>query len=211
MESELATPVESIDIKNKIDTIQLGKEYTLDVGFTPENPEDKSIKYTSSNNDVATIDENGKIITNAIGKTTITVYSHNNKTDTMDLEVINNIEKIEILNPFSYSLFSQKYQLEVRVTPDDENNSNVNLVKYKSSNPEIARITDDGLIICDGGIGRVKITAYIGDIEDSFFAFFRPNESYVPITGFKITDKKRKYASRRYIRITNRNYTNKCK
>lgn len=190
LESELATPVESIDIKNKIDTIQLGKEYTLDVGFTPENPEDKSIKYTSSNNDVATIDENGKIITNAIGKTTITVYSHNNKTDTMDLEVINNIEKIEILNPFSYSLFSQKYQLEVRVTPDDENNSNVNLVKYKSSNPEIARITDDGLIICDGGIGRVKITAYIGDIEDSFFAFFRPNESYVPITGFKITDKK---------------------
>ncbi len=53
--------------------LQLGYKYLIETNFEPSDSNNLELKYTSSNEDVATIDEFGFVKGKTIGKTTITV------------------------------------------------------------------------------------------------------------------------------------------
>lgn len=84
------------DIVLDVNTLNLlvGEEKNVDAKIYPEDATNKLIKYTSSNEKVATIRQDGKIIANAAGKATIIVDSldGSNVSKTISVTVKNNID-----------------------------------------------------------------------------------------------------------------------
>ena len=81
---------ESITLDNKSLEIYVGDEpITLTATVLPENTNDKSVTWTSSNNSVATVDEDGKVTGVFSGKITITVKTNDGSdlSDTCEVTV----------------------------------------------------------------------------------------------------------------------------
>lgn len=87
--SNEVVPVESISLNKKTLEIEVGTETNLEVTFNPSDASNKNVRWTSSDEKVATISETGIIKALAEGKTTITVTSEDgNKTATCELTVV---------------------------------------------------------------------------------------------------------------------------
>lgn len=69
------TPVDSITINNKVAEIKRFDEYQLTWTINPSNANIQTVKFTSSDTTVATIDKDGKIVAVANGTTVIKVTS----------------------------------------------------------------------------------------------------------------------------------------
>ena len=83
-------PITSILVNKNALSLYVGNTETLIATILPDNTTDKSLVWTSSNPNVATI-ENGKIIAKAVGSTIITVSnSDGTKKATCSVTVINN-------------------------------------------------------------------------------------------------------------------------
>ena len=65
-------PVTSITLDKPEVSICIGESETLTATVNPDNATDKTVTWTSSNTNVATVDANGKITAKATGETTIT-------------------------------------------------------------------------------------------------------------------------------------------
>lgn len=80
---------ESVKIINDLNELEISKEVTLNTLIEPKNSE-YSLKWSSSNEDIVIVDENGKIKANKEGQSTITVETNNGKTDKLLINVKNN-------------------------------------------------------------------------------------------------------------------------
>ena len=80
--------VDSITIQNKGSAkLGVGESMNMIVTVSPSNAKNKTVTWSSSDENVATISKTGRLKAVAEGKTTITVKSSNGKTDTMELTV----------------------------------------------------------------------------------------------------------------------------
>lgn len=82
-----AVEVKSIDIQGDTDELVLGQTVSLVPTFNPQNADDKVLKWTSSNVDVASVDNEGKVLAVGDGKATITATSSNGKSSSFDVKV----------------------------------------------------------------------------------------------------------------------------
>lgn len=81
--------VESITIENTNKYLNVGSSLSLAVTFLPENATDKSLTYSSSNNEVASVNESGLVTALKEGSVTITATSvSGNKTSSISLSII---------------------------------------------------------------------------------------------------------------------------
>ncbi|MEZ2716991.1 Ig-like domain-containing protein [Niallia circulans] len=64
--------VDSIQLSKETLNIEIGSSESLVVTIEPENATNKTIKWTSSNPEIATVDDNGNVIGKSPGKVTIT-------------------------------------------------------------------------------------------------------------------------------------------
>ena len=90
-----------IESKKEMNTyeVRIDSELSLDVVFDPENTTDKTIKWLSSNEDIAVISENGELKCLDVGETEITV-KHKKLKKTILLSVLPiEVETIEISVP----------------------------------------------------------------------------------------------------------------
>lgn len=159
-------PVESISISpSELDLI-VGEKVQLSVSVLPTNATDKSITWTSSNIDIATIDPDGKVTGIAKGQCTITVTSvDGGHTDECSVNVIQPVESVNI-TPNSLSLSAgESSSLSVSVLPA---NANDKTVTWLSEDENIARVDQLGNVAAIIG-GKTKIYAssnYDGSIKD---------------------------------------------
>lgn len=70
-----ANYVESVALDKAEAVLDLGKDVTLVATVNPEDADDKTVKWSSSNTAVATVDENGKVTAVAVGNAVITCES----------------------------------------------------------------------------------------------------------------------------------------
>ncbi|MGN0973185.1 MAG: Ig domain-containing protein [Bacilli bacterium] len=127
------------------------------------NPKDhdENIKYSSSDTNIANVDESGTVtVNNKIGTVTITAKS----------EKLTAICKIKV-NPIKVTSISirdlskrnfgigEELQITTKVLPLNATNKNV---RYVSSNPSVATVTPTGLLI-PKKVGETKITAISTD------------------------------------------------
>jgi uncharacterized protein (TIGR02145 family) len=97
-ESTVVLPVVTSVSLNRI-TLNIGEDHTLTATVLPENTTDRTVTWTSSNNSIATVDNNGKVTAIAEGTVTITAKA-GNQTATCIVTVIapNNPDKGVLIN-----------------------------------------------------------------------------------------------------------------
>ena len=89
--------VNSIDFSTHYKTLYQNDDFTLSATVAPKNAENTNLIYTSSDESVATVDEDGVVTANKIGTTTITATAADGSgvTDECTIEVIKNVPKPE--------------------------------------------------------------------------------------------------------------------
>jgi LPXTG-motif cell wall-anchored protein len=82
----------SVTLNDKDMTLAEGSEFQMNASINPYNSKDKTLTWSSSNEDVATISKTGYVKALTKGETTITVSTVNGKTDSTKLTVVNKDE-----------------------------------------------------------------------------------------------------------------------
>jgi len=137
-----------------------GESETLVATVNPDDATDKTMTWTSSNADVASVDANGKVMALANGTTTITAKAGGKEaacavTVTVPLESIS-------LNKTELSLIKGESEtLIATIAPED---ATENTVSWTSSNTSVATVESSGKVTAKGG-GSATITAKAGGKE----------------------------------------------
>lgn len=156
IEVECLIDIDSISISNKPDKIMLGDIYKVDINVFPEEATYKELIYESSKSDIATIDNNGNIIANAIGSTTITIRDYKErKLEEFNLEVKKiPVDKISLDDQEVILGKGQEYIINAKVTPTEATYTDVD---WSSSNTDVITIKNRKIKAI--GIGTAKIIA----------------------------------------------------
>lgn len=137
--------VDSISLNNTSLNMIIGETKTLTTNILPTNAYDKSVTWSSSNPDVVTINNNGKVIAKSDGKSIITVKTNdgNHKANCEIIVKKTDITKIE-LNRYSWQLYKgDTYNIIATVLPT---NATDKTLIWKSENPEVATVDNNGKV-----------------------------------------------------------------
>ena len=125
-------------------TVSRGKKATLKPVIEPANANDKSVTWTSSNNDVATVDEKGVITAKAVGYAVITAKTNDgNFKDTCRVNVVYGVKKVKLNKTSATMEVDEKLTLTATVSPS---NASIKDVKWSSSNKKVAKVTSKGVV-----------------------------------------------------------------
>ena len=132
----------SLNIHNK--TIYADSMYKLIATVSPESATEESISWSSSNNDVATVDDSGVVTAVSAGTAIITVTTSDGIKDSCTITVKGNDipESITISSKEVYVTRYSTKQLTCSVTPTGANTD----VTWTSTNPLIASIDENGVV-----------------------------------------------------------------
>ena len=142
-------------------TLNEGQTQTLTATIIPDSAADKSLKWTSSDENVATVDQTGKIM--AISKGTATIKAEANdgsgKYATCFVAVKRLVKVIE-LDKTSITVYNGAIEIiTATVTPSDANDISIT---WASSNPSVATVSSSGLVTGKTR-GNTVITATAND------------------------------------------------
>lgn len=149
-------PLNSIAIDIADFDLGIGRTQSLGVVCNPENTtDDINVEWTSSDNKVATVDENGVVTAIAEGTAVITAKV-GDKTASVTVTVKGiPITSITIDAP-SKVLVGGNVDIKVTVNPTDAT-YNMSDLKFVSSNSDILTINEDGTIVAKG-LGKAILT-----------------------------------------------------
>ena len=106
-------PVDSITVENKKVSLTRGETFTNSYTINPSDTTDKgTVTYSSSNEEVATVDQTGKVTALKPGKTTITIQSTERKVSTTYTVDVSNPITVEISGSKDASI-SNKYKDDI--------------------------------------------------------------------------------------------------
>ncbi len=155
-EQNIIIEVDSIHIEQEDLVLEEGESRILSAIVLPENAEDKSINWSSSDESKVMVSSTGKVVAIAIGQAIITAKA-GKQSDFITVTVEAKAVPVTgiTLSPSSLTIkVGESQTIETEITPDNATNKSV---IWSSSNPEVASI-DNGAVL---GIktGSVTITA----------------------------------------------------
>ena len=151
--------IHNIDLNKAELTLDRGTADSLTVSYDPpDTTEDKTVTWSSSNPDIATVDETGKVTAVHIGTATITaqVGTH---TTTCNITVVALIHSITLDKTNLTLDRSTSGMLTTAFDPPDTTEDKT--VTWSSSNPDIATVDETGKVTAVH-IGTATITAQVG-------------------------------------------------
>lgn len=159
--NEKYLPAQSIDISVDIKPVsvkelyldhsewncKVGDSFILTATVLPENATDKSLSWTSSDPDVATVDENGNVTAVNVGECIVTVTAADGSDVSVSCTVTVSprlVESIE-LDYYKWNGFPGEYlAISATISPDNVTDKTV---IWNSSDPEVAAVDETGLVI----------------------------------------------------------------
>ena len=149
-----------------VDGITLTKEKNsktkLEAVVQPEDATHVEIEFTSSNEDVATVNSNGEINAVDVGETTITAsIKETDLTAECVVTVVPDLETIELSDTSLKLKKDDTAQLTATANPDG---ASIEGITFASDTPDVATVDAEGNItaIADG---KATITASVGDVS----------------------------------------------
>ena len=156
----VVVPMEKINIITEKTTMNVEETMALVVEFMPENTtDDRAIIWTSSDRTIAKIDASGVVTAVAPGTVTITATTAAGLTAECEIVVYAPIKWITLNTSIGTIRLDRTKQMEVIYEPS--NTTDDKTVVWSSSNPEIASVSEDGVVT---GIkaGTAVITGQVG-------------------------------------------------
>ncbi len=166
----------------------LGKSFKLTATVTTETATDQKVTWVSSNDEVATVNQNGKVTGIALGYATITAIAKDGSEveASCDVRVVRPVESVT-LNKTTMSMFvGEGKTLKATINPKNATYKNA---KWTSSDPSIAIVDEDGMVI-GLKVGSVTITAEALDNSGKKAICYVWVNERVPSTGITLQDKK---------------------
>ena len=162
--------VESVELDAQNVTLKIGETTTLTATITPDNATNKNVTWSSGNEDIATVDNGGKVTAQGVGETMITVTTEDGqKTAECVVTVIEKsdpepeeipVESVELDVQNVILKIGETTTLTATITPDNATNKNVT---WSSENEDIAS-ANNGIVTAIGA-GETTITATTEDGE----------------------------------------------
>ncbi len=149
--------------------LSVNEKHTLSVSIVPDNATEKGVLWSSSDDAIATVTENGEVTAKKVGECTITVKSKEKGSDlkkTCLVRVDATVIKVLAIAvaPKSKTLkVGESFTLSAVVAP---NNASEQGVTWSSSNEEVATISQTGELTAKA-IGNVTIVAKSKEVGSS--------------------------------------------
>ncbi len=157
------SPVEKIEITNKVTEISLHETYQLTWAIIPGNAGNQTVRFETDNKEIASVDDNGLITALGAGEVTITIVSlsQHGHTDTMTVAVVAP-EYFDIrYETESYVEIGNEIKLSA-VYIDRENKKHG--VTWRSLDETLATVDENGFVTGKAA-GVVTIRATVKDNE----------------------------------------------
>lgn len=118
-----------VKINEKIDNLEVGKSKTFTATITPNNATDKTITWKTSDESIATVNQNGEVTAKKSGSVDISATTSDGKTDTVRINVKEEPKKENVTTV-------QTIAMENNVTKNNVRNDNITTKdKPDDSNP----------------------------------------------------------------------------
>ena len=154
------TPVTSVSLNKTSMTLKLGGSSTIVPTVKPDSATYKTVKWTSSNYDVATVDENGKVTAKGVGYAEITATTTSgSKTAVCKVSVVKPVKSISLSKTAIRIEVGEKLTLKATVKPTDATNKTVS---WKSASSSIASVSSSG-VVTGKKLGTTTITVTTAD------------------------------------------------
>lgn len=156
----------TIDVKEYVSSITLsetdkfmniGATGTLTAQVGTETATNKTILWSSSNNDICSVDENGNLSANSIGTAVITATAADGSgvSASCIVRVVNPVTGITIIPDTVRLLVGDSRKVQAVISPE---NATIKDVVWTSSNESVATVDESGEIFANA-TGKCKITA----------------------------------------------------
>ena len=150
--------VTGITLNQEKVNLQVGESIQLKAEIRPENASNKEIKWSSSDEEIATISADGKVTAIQPGNVTITAETvdgnYKAECEISIAEVLIPIEEIQLEMATCSLELKQSFQLKVTIIPENQNEGNL---IWSSNNEDVVIVDSDGKIEAVG-TGTATIT-----------------------------------------------------
>ena len=166
---------ESISLSEETVSVRIGESKQLTAEVKPDNTTIKSVTWTSSDSEVATVDENGLVTAVASGSAVITATTENGLQATCSVLVPVEAESVSLDKTEATVSVGRTLQLKVTVSPETATDKSVT---WKSSNEKIATVDKDGLVTgVSSGEATITVTTTNGKTAECRIIVSVPVES----------------------------------
>lgn len=138
-------------------TVGVNGTISLTPIITPSNATFKSVRFTSSDSSIATVDENGVVKGIKEGTVNITAETYHNHLKATTTVIVKYIPVTSVRLSVSSEVTIKNGETTTIVATVLPSNASDKTVTYKSDNPSIATIDNNG-IVTGKGVGRTTIT-----------------------------------------------------
>ena len=149
----------SIAFANASENLIVGMTKKLEAAITPEDATTKTITWTSSNTDVATVTAEGIVTAKGAGTSVITAKTYNGKTAKCTITVKQQVTAIALSDETVSLWVGKKKTLTATAAPTTANNTSVS---WSSSDSKVATVSSKGVISAKGK-GTCTITCTAAD------------------------------------------------
>ena len=188
----VSVPLESISVEadGDTDSLEVGDTVKLAVGYNPaDTTDEKGVTWTSSNEDVATVDENGMVTAVAGGIATITATSVANAdiTATCDIKILKHTESITLSQVEDMILMKNESSDPVTVTFNPADTDDSKTVTWTSSDDTVATVDENG-VVTGVAEGTATITATVKAGEGTTSASFNVTVNEIHVENAELAD-----------------------
>ena len=180
-------PVTGVTLNKTQLSLAMGSSETLTATLQPENATNKTVKWSTSDSKIATVDDNGKVTGVAAGTATITVTTTDgSKTATCKVTVTaSNVPVTGVtLNKTQLTLSSGATEtLTASLQPENATNKNVS---WSSGNTDVATVDANGKVTAKAA-GSATITVKTADGGKTATCKVTVNASSVAVTGVSVS------------------------
>lgn len=147
--------VQSITLNDNGSKLIFGEKYYLKTTITPEKPLNSTLEWTSSNENVLTVDSKGKITVVGLGTATITATATDGSdvSASMTFTGIKPVEKISYADSRIVITEGKTFSVDVSINPVDASDKTVS---WSSSDSSIATVDPNGVITAKS-VGNCEI------------------------------------------------------
>ena len=157
---DVYTKIQGLRVDRTAIFLDINDSASVTAIISPSTATSKDVEWVSLNQNIATVNENGKIVGVSAGETLVRVQSKDGKFKAFCLvsvaPVTTDYIVVSAAGVSTTRLPGEAIQLYATVMPENASNK---IVKWKTSNPSVATVDANGLVVFGSTTGTAVITA----------------------------------------------------